>query len=406
MPATGSCTLHSLGAPRCSTCERGAFIQPGLAEIYGLLCTATRSILRGTGAAAAASAGAVSLGTLRRLFLEYVGIDPEELMQNAREAHASSDRLAPAPLLALAVPYVPPLDVDSVLELLRTRLAPEVERVSGSAYQRTFAECGSAGVLEVRDGRGSWLDVRVQADRWTGIVHVVERVRRLFNVDVNAQEADLWLHSDPIVGRLVQMRPGVRPPGSWGLFEAAVKAVLGCGWDVRGEDWLGQLVERAGTAMHGSSLSHLTRLFPAPQQLASLPADRLGLPFVKARSVHQLAHVASGGGAVVAASEPMQRRLASLGAIDGVGPVTAARFAWILGDPDAYPEKAGAPLPGTIVTASRKRALHVADRWRPYRSFAYAQLALSDRVPGMSAEGWPAVGRGDGVPTCQAGLSA
>lgn len=398
--------LHSDGAYRCATCERGAFIQPGLAEIYALLCTATRSMLRGTGAAAAASAAAVSPGTLRRLFLEYVGIDADELTRHAREAHASGDRLAPAPLLALAVPYVPPLDVDSVLELLRTRLAPEVERVSGSAYQRTFVEGGSAGVLEVRDGRGSWLDVRIQADRWTGLVHVVERIRRLFNVDVNAQEAERWLHNDPIVGRLVQMRPGVRPPGSWSLFEAAVKAVLGCGWDVRGADWLGQLVERAGTAMHGSSLPHLTRLFPSPEQLASLQADRLGLPFVKARSVHQLAYVASGGGAVVAASEPIQRRLASLGAIEGVGPVTAARFAWILGDPDAYPEKAGAPLPGTTVTASRKRALHVADRWRPYRSFAYAQLVLSDRVLGTSVDGWPVAGCDAGGPTCEAGLSA
>jgi hypothetical protein len=68
-------------------------------------------------------------------------------------------------------------------------------------------------------------------------------------------------------------------------------------------------------------------------------------------------------------------RVQELASLPRVGPVTGARYAWMLGEADAYPEKAGGPLPG-VDPGHRKRARHVADRWRPFRSFAYAQLAV------------------------------
>lgn len=383
----------------CIACEANAFVEPALAPIYRRLCAASRAILNGVDPCEAAFAQDVSPGNLTRLLREYVGTTPAELVRLGAHGHGDSDQLSSAPSLALAVPYEPPLDFAAVAELLRSRLVPNVEGFSGSAYQRTFEECGSVGLLEVRDSPGNWLEVRVQAARWSGLVHVVERIRRIFNVDVNAREAQLWLRHDPIVGRLVEMRPGVRPPGSWSLFEGAVKAVLGCGWDVRGQDWLGELVERAGSAMAAGSSAPLNRLFPSPQQVASVAPDRLGLPFVKARTIRQLAQVATTRSPVVAEPEPLQRRLSAFVALDGVGPVTAARFAWILGDPDAYPEKAGAPLPGTAITPSRQRARHVADRWRPYRSFAYAQLALSDGLMGgtFNDPDWTPFGHEEGL---------
>lgn len=378
MPPEAPLALDAAAGNGCHACEIGAFFEAALSPIYRRLCRTTRLILRGIEPGEAAGAEGISPGNLFRLFREYVGLTPDDLAEVARQERCGDGRLAPARVLGVSLPYVPPLDFSAALELLEPRRAAGVEHVSGAAYQRTFVECGSSGVLEVRAGEGGALDVLIQADRWTGLVHVVERVRRVFNVDVDAQRAHAWLGDDPIVGRLVQMRPGVRPPGSWSLFEAAVKAALGCGWDVRGQDWLEHLVGSAGESIRGMGGARVRRLFPRPDQIAPLPIDELGLPFVKARTVHHLARVAAAGSPVVAECEPMPRRLAAFVALDGVGPVTAARFAWILGDPDAYPEKAGAPLPGTVSTPSRKRARQVADRWRPYRSFAYAQLALSD----------------------------
>lgn len=345
-------------------------------------------MLRGESLRRIAADGDVSPETLARLFRDYVGITSEELVVFVHDAGQQGDRLAPSRVLALAVPYLPPFDFTSLLALLRARIAPGVERVTDAAYQRTFVQGRTAGILEVRSAPGQCLNVRIQADRWTDLVHVVERTRHLFNLDVNAQEARMWLHNDPIVGHLVQERPGVRPPGSWSPFEAAVKAVLGCGWDVRGQDWLEQVVRCAGEAMHAATPARVDRLFPLPEQVASRPPDRLGLPFVKARSIHQLARAAVAGAAVATESVSMQRRLAAFVGIDGVGPVTGARFAWLLGEPDAYPEKVGAPMPGTTATRNRKRARELADRWRPFRSFAYAQLALSDASSDAGVDGW------------------
>jgi AraC family transcriptional regulator, regulatory protein of adaptative response / DNA-3-methyladenine glycosylase II len=382
----------------CESCKDAAFAEPSLASIYRLLCDVARSTLRGQPAERSAEAHGVSLGNLRRLCREYIGVSLDDLVQFAghvRNAHEQGDE---GPMLVLALPYTPPLAFGAVLELLRAQVVPGVEYVGDSVYQRTFVESGSTGALEVRDGEGPSLDVRLLADRWTGLVHVAERVRRVFNVDVDAFGAHEWLCDDPVVGRLVRMRPGVRPPGGWSLFEAAIKAVLGCGWDVRGQEWLASVARSSGQRIETTTSLHLSQVFPSPEQVAAVPLDCLGLPFVKARTVRQLARVASAGSVVVVESQPMHRRLVALMGLDGVGPVTAARFAWILGDADAYPERSGSPLPGTLVTPSRRRARQVSDRWRPYRSFAYAQLALSDGPLGLSNESaWATVSPEDGL---------
>jgi 3-methyladenine DNA glycosylase/8-oxoguanine DNA glycosylase len=345
---------------------------------WDALCNATRILAAGRSLSEARTSLNVTSRTLDALFGRYLGTSPRRLAEFLEGAQFPSGIRPPVRRadLELEVPYEPPLDLSASLALLADRAAPGVESIDEHSYRRTFAQTGAQGRLIVTAGTRRHLSISVRMDDWSGLAHVVRRARQLFNLDADGGAADRVLSRDFVIGHLVRVRPGVRPPGCWDLFEAATKAFLACSWDVRGEEWLRRLVEKAARRTGLEDTHRLTRLFPLPEDIARMRPNDLGLPFFKAVAVHGIAQAAVDGSGVVDPLRPLHERIHELTSLTGVGPVTGSRYAWILGHPDAYPEKAGAPLPG-VDAGHRKRAAHVADRWRPYRSFAYAQLAVS-----------------------------
>lgn len=375
----------------CVVCESRARGTAGR-TIARTLCMATRALIGGSTAPEELPlALGIAAGSLTRLFRSYLGVSPAGLAAFARGTRSScpmgaGPRRYRAPQVAcleLSLPYDGPLDFEGALALLAIRATEGVEVIAPTRYRRTVAVATSVGSVSVTPGQWHQLHVSVELDDWSPLVHVVEGVRGLFNLEVDIKAAVHWLQRDSIVGPLVRARPGLRPPGSWNLFEAAVKAVLCSGWDVRGSQWLGGLARATGGLLPRARSQAVSQLFPTPEAISDAPMSALGLPFAKAVAVHSLARAVRADPSILDASLPMLRRVQLLAAVPGVGPLSAARYAWIAGDPDAYPERSGASLPGTRLTASRKRSTHVEDRWRPFRSFAYAHLAAvtAERLP-------------------------
>src|SRR2546426_264355 len=154
-----------------------------------------------------------------------------------------------------------------------------VRGAADGAYRRTIVVGDAAGTIEVRAAAGEpHLLMRVRLARHERLLQVVERARRLFDLDADPVLIANHLARSPELRPLVARRPGLRVPGTWDAFELAVRAVLGQQVTVRGATTLaGRLVRAFGTPLAHAE-DALTHLFPPPEALAEADLAAIGLP--------------------------------------------------------------------------------------------------------------------------------
>jgi len=277
---------------------------------------------------------------------------PREL----RERRRRNDRLVADGGLTLRMPFTPPYDWDAMVGFLARNAVPGVESVVDGVYRRTIALDGSPGLLEIGPGGDDHLLLRAHLPYWEGVIHVVERAGRLVGLETEPVLAAAQLAGDPLIGPLIEARPGLRVPGAWGPFEAAVQAVirdhLG---EAGGNDALGRLVETHGTPVAGLSAG-LTHAFPSAETLAR--AVRCDLPEDVGQTVGTLAREVAAGNVLLDGGEPLDELVGSLTAVRGVSEQTAQRIALRLGARDAFP---GEEDEGS-------------EAWRPWRALAATHL--------------------------------
>ena len=245
------------------------------------------------------AAGFGSLRQFNRTMREVFRAAPHELRARRRRA----DRLVADGGLTLRLPLAGPSSWDRslswdgpfswsrTLEALAERAVPGVKVVEDGVYRRTIGLDGDAGVLEVRSGGEDHLLLAAHLPYWEGLIHVVERVRRLLGVDTGE-------------------------PGAWSGFEAAAVAVA----RQDGHD-PGALVSSAGTPVPGLS-SGLTHLFPAAEVLASagdVPA-----------AVGALAKAVVAGDVVLDGSAGPEAVVAALAGVPGIETATAEVIAEVI----------------------------------------------------------------------------
>lgn len=396
-----------------------------------LVCRAVQLILdgaldEGTEAALGARLG-MSARHLRRLFAAHVGVTPDQLARSRRVhfarrllddtdltvtevAFASgfgsvrqlnrachdvfrasprqlrarrrrSDRLVADGGLLLRLPFSGPLEWDSMLGYLAARAIPGVEHVVDDLYRRTIVVEGDPGVLEVGPGGTDHLLLRAHLPHWEGLIHVVERVRRIFSLDAPVDEAVRHLSGDSVIGKLVVARPGLRVPGAWDPFESAVRAIVGQQVSVAAATTImGRLVERLGERVPGLHQLGLSHTFPSPPTIARSDLSGLGLTGARAEAVKDFAEAIDRGAVRLDRSIPLKELVASITAIRGLGPWTAHYIALRLGERDAFPSDdlvlRRALTSGVLPSGATIEELEA--RWSPWRATAAVQLWLAD----------------------------
>lgn len=397
-----------------------------------LVCRAVGLVLdgaldRGTEAQLGARLG-ISPRHLRRLFADHAGVTPDQLARSKRAHFArrllddtdlsvtdiafasgfgsvrqfnracrdlfrasprelrarrrSRDRLRADGGLTLRLPFRSPLDWDAMLDYFATRAIAGVEHVSGDTYRRTIVIDGDPGVLELFPGGPDHLLLRAHLPHWEGLIHVVERARRIFNLDVDLDQAAWQLDADPAVGPLVRARPGLRVPGTWDPFETGVRAIIGQQVSVAGASTIAaRLVERHGTPVPGLRELGLTHTFPSPATLATAELTGLGFPTTRGDAIRNFARAVVDDAIRLDRSLELDRLVASVTAVPGLGPWTANYLALRLGESDAFPaadlglrRALGPAAPLSTVALTR-----LAERWRPWRAHAAVHLWMSER---------------------------
>lgn len=315
----------------------------------------------------ALATGFGSVRQFNRACQEIFHASPRRLRARRRKA----DRLVADGGLPLRLPFRGPLDWYSLVSYLAARAIPGVERVSGETYRRTIVVAGDPGVLELFSGGDDSLVLVIHLPHWEGLVHLVARARRIANLDLDLDEPAELLSGDPLIGPLLRARPGLRPPGTWDPFEAAVRVIIGQQVTIAAASTIaGRLVERFGTPVPGLQKLGLSHAFPPASTLAGADLAGLGLPRARQETIRSLAHAVSDETVRLDGSVGLDELTRSLTAIAGLGSWTANTLALRLGEPDAFP----------ATDLGLRRALDapsltgLAERWRPWRALAAMHL--------------------------------
>ena len=202
-------------------------------------------------------------GSIRRFnaaFQATYGRSPRELRQT------SQTRVDLRPC-TLQLRFRPPYDYDALLRFLAKRAIAGVEYIHGDVYRRSFVLDGQAGWLEVRPHASHALTLRVDLVGPNRLLHVVARVRRMFDLDADPLAINASLRRDPLLGKLIKARPGLRVPGAWDGFELGVRAILGQQVSVAGASTLtARLAARFGHPLP-FQIDGLACTFPTAEEL-------------------------------------------------------------------------------------------------------------------------------------------
>jgi AraC family transcriptional regulator of adaptative response / DNA-3-methyladenine glycosylase II len=282
---------------------------------------------------------------------------------------------------ACLLAHRPPLEWSAMLDYFRARAIAGVEHVSADAYRRTIDVDGDVGVIELSSAADDRLLLRAHLPHWEGLIHHVQRARRIFNLDYDLDGAVGRLRDDPILGPLLDARRGLRPPGTWDPFETGVRAIVGQQVSVPAANTIvARLVARWGTPVAGLSALGLTHVFPSAETLSAADLDGLGLTRARARTINEFARAVVAGEIALDRSATLDQLVASIVATPGLGAWSAHYLALRLGEPDAFPagdlglRRALADATGAAV--AERAAAEQAERWRPHRAHAAIHLWL------------------------------
>lgn len=325
-------------------------------------------------------ASASGFGSIRRLragFIKTYGATPSAMRRRKNTGAATGDELFQC---ALTLSYRPPFDWQRMLSFFELRAIPGVEFVGGGVYRRAVRineTTGSISVVHSTSANALLLKVALSDSR--DLSSIVERVRRMFDLDADMTAIHAVLTADPALERLVARHPGLRVPGAWDPFEVAVRAVVGQQVSVKGaRTVLGRIAARAGLRFRSPDHPELTHFFPTAHELSACDLVGIGMPRARVRTLQALAEEVDRGRLSFVVKGSLSDFVRQLTRIPGIGDWTAHYVAMrAMGEPDAFPA-GDLGIMRALRHGDKQLTLsqirQMAELWRPWR--AYAAICL------------------------------
>ena len=263
-----------------------------------------------------------------------------------------------------------------------------LEGFTPAAYEGN--EAGHLHLAFVADGGGevAGVCVRSRGEKIVGEVFggadlavVREQVSRILSLDVDGSGFPEVGRRDPVVGRLQERYPGLRPVLFYSPYEAAAWAIIGnrvritqaAKVKARMAEELGEVLEIHGEPEHA---------FPGPERLTRLEEFQ-GLSGRKVEYLRSVGRAAMDGklDAKRLRSLPAGDALAELEGLPGIGPFSSGLILLRgAGAPDELPAKeprlrqAVAIAYGLDEPPDDAELERIAEAWRPYRTWVSLHL--------------------------------
>lgn len=134
--------------------------------------------------------------------------------------------------LELKLYYRPPYNWQHLQNFFSHRLIPSLEWLDENSYGRTFTWTIKHGInLEKCKGwftayyneKAHRFDVKINIDNYRLLKPVVNNIRRILDLDTDMKTVEHCL----VTNGFPSIEKGLRLPGTWSLFEAGIRAILG-----------------------------------------------------------------------------------------------------------------------------------------------------------------------------------
>jgi AraC family transcriptional regulator of adaptative response / DNA-3-methyladenine glycosylase II len=274
--------------------------------------------------------------------------------------------------IELKLAFRPPFDWHSLIRFYQSHPIPSVERVVENSFERVFRIDENVGFLRVQpvvDRPQLKLSVVTEDPRI--LFEVVNRVRRMFDLDSDPMLIADSFAQVPLLAKLVNRFPGLRVPGSWDPFETAVCTILGQVVSAQQRaELVAQLVRGYGEEIIHPVTEERAYLFPGPAALASAELREVRTSPARKEAVRDFSRrVVSGAISLSEAQDPLLFRKALL-ETKGLGPWSAEYISLrSIGDTDAFPR--------TDLILKRVLAFHPSldlEAVKPWRAYAAVYL--------------------------------
>lgn len=286
----------------------------------------------------------------------------------------------------LPLHYEAPLDWDAMLAFYRVRAVLSIEAVDASEYARNIGFGDRPALIRVRNDRArQTLVVTIRGGDHQTDGEIKRRLRRAFDLDVDADAIAAHLSRDPFLAPLVKLRPSIRVPSHWDPFETAMRAVLGQQVTLSAAAKLNaRLVDRAGRVWAGTKDAPLNKLYPDAADVCAAGLADMGMPEARVRALRAVAEAHIANPNLFLPSTTVDETIERLLAIPGIGPWSAQYIALrACGEHDAFPAGDAGLL--RVVARELGRRLSAdeltarAERWRPWRAYAAHHLWSIDQ---------------------------
>lgn len=333
------------------------------------------------------ASGFQSLRRFNAAFRERYRMSPTALRErtdsNGHGAANGADEPRGEPV-ELTLAYRAPFAWKRIVGFLSTIATPGVEVVEGSRYGRTACIDDRCGVIIAEDHpeRGH-LRIEVSAALVPVLMPLLARLRRVFDLDAEPAVIDAHLEESGL-GTLVRRSPGIRVPGAFDGFEAALLVLLreatsGAGAAI---ELAGRVVRELGESVESRMLS-LNRLVPGPERVAGAGRRELvalGLPRGTAATLVELATAVADGSVRLDPDGDASATRRDLRRVVGIDERLAATIVmravyWPDGLPTWDPS-----LQRAAGAANEQELLLRAEAWRPWRAYAAMHLAHGEGV--------------------------
>ncbi|MBQ9004667.1 MAG: hypothetical protein IJ087_22755 [Eggerthellaceae bacterium] len=285
--------------------------------------------------------------------------------------------------ITLMLGYQTPYRFDELLSFFRVRALEGVEIVDGASYARAARIDSPSGTVQgwmriTDDAKNSRLMVTMSESLAACAPQVSNRVRRMFDTDCDpaAVAKGLAALDDAVPGAL---REGTRLPGCFNPFETACRAVLGQQISVVAANRLAaRIVDRYGMPVQ-TDVEGLSHVWPSPAEVLALDNiedafGELGVIKTRSRVIAEIARMTEAGELDFGREAAIEEQMERLQGIKGVGPWTANYIAMrAMSYPDAFLET-DAGVKHALPDLTPKQRLELAEKWRPWRSYAVVSL--------------------------------
>lgn len=317
------------------------------------------------------AAGFASVRQFNDTVREVYAVAPTDLRRSSRALPTERGHLQ------LRLPYRPPFESAALFEFIGTRAVAGVETWNGVTYRRSLRLPHGSGIVALTPAADS-VTCQLRLESVSDVQAAVQRCRRLLDLDADPTTVDAHLGADPLLEPLVDKRPGLRSPGAVDGAELLVRAVLGQQVSVAGARTAAARCVALVDDRVAIEDEQITHLFPSAGSIAAIDPAEWKMPRSRALTLQASCAAVADGRITIDPGADRARVVAELQALRGIGPWTAGYVALrALGDPDTFlPTDLGVrhALELLGADASAAPAATLAERWRPWRSYALHHL--------------------------------